>query len=204
MRIGNAAVEQLQLDVYGEVIDSLALARRSGLPSKPHVWRVQCALMDFLETALAPAGRGDLGGARPAPALRALQGDGLGGRRPRGAQLEDDSGARRRRWSGGGRMRDEVHQEVCEQRLRRRAQHVHPVLRLGELDAAAAAHPARRLPAAGRPAGRRHHRGDQGRAGGTDGFVRRYQHGDGPEVDGLPGDEGAFLACSFWLADALR
>jgi GH15 family glucan-1,4-alpha-glucosidase len=35
-----------------------------------------------------------------------------------------------------------------------------------------------------------------------DGFVQRYQTGEGKNVDGLPGSEGAFLACSFWLVDA--
>ena len=49
VRIGNAAVNQRQLDVYGEVVDALALARRSGIPADRHAWSLQRALLDFLE-----------------------------------------------------------------------------------------------------------------------------------------------------------
>ena len=50
VRIGNAAHRQHQLDVYGEVMDSLHLARRSGLPPSENAWRIQRGLLDFLES----------------------------------------------------------------------------------------------------------------------------------------------------------
>lgn len=50
VRIGNGAVEQLQLDVYGEVIDSLHVARGVGLTGRPHAWDLQLALLGFLES----------------------------------------------------------------------------------------------------------------------------------------------------------
>jgi GH15 family glucan-1,4-alpha-glucosidase len=50
VRIGNAAHEQNQLDVYGEVIDTLHLGRRMGLDANEDIGRVQKALLDFLET----------------------------------------------------------------------------------------------------------------------------------------------------------
>ena len=50
VRIGNAAHRQHQLDVYGEVMDSLHLARRSGLPPSENAWKIQRGLLDFLES----------------------------------------------------------------------------------------------------------------------------------------------------------
>ena len=50
VRIGNAAHSQFQLDVYGEVMDSLHVARQAGLPENEDAWRVQQGLLDFLES----------------------------------------------------------------------------------------------------------------------------------------------------------
>ena len=51
VRTGNAASEQLQLDVWGETLDGLALARDAGLGTHDNAWDVQTALMDHLEGA---------------------------------------------------------------------------------------------------------------------------------------------------------
>ena len=110
----------------------------------------------------APARRGDLGGARPAPPLRALQGHGLGRVRP---GRED---RRQRRARGPARAlaahpRRAAHRDLLAG-LRRRAQHVHAVLRLARARRLAADHPHHRLPAPRRPARGRHHRGGAARA----------------------------------------
>lgn len=157
VRIGNGAVEQLQLDVYGEVMDSLSLARGAGLPTRPHMWSIQRALMDFLASAWRRPDQGlwEVRGERrhfvhskvmvwvaADRAVRTLE------------QGQETSGD----LEGWRRLRAQVHREGLREGLRPAAQHLHPVLRLPRTGRRPAAHPARRLPAAGRPPGDRHGR----------------------------------------------
>jgi len=51
VRIGNAAHQQFQLDVFGEVLDALHLARRYGISEDENAWRIQQVLVDHLEQA---------------------------------------------------------------------------------------------------------------------------------------------------------
>jgi GH15 family glucan-1,4-alpha-glucosidase len=53
VRVGNAAHAQFQLDVYGEIMDTMQLARRAGLVPSEYSWRLQTALLRFLEMAFA-------------------------------------------------------------------------------------------------------------------------------------------------------
>ncbi|OAR26398.1 glucoamylase [Streptomyces sp. ERV7] len=201
VRIGNAAVKQLQLDVYGEVIDSLHLARTAGMAAKRHTWDVELSLLGFLESRWREPDEGlwEVRGERRhfvhskvmawVAADRAVQ------------ALEADPSRRgdAERWR---RMRDEVHREVCEKGFDAERNTFTQAYGSVELDAATLLIPrVGFLP------------GDDPRVIGTvdavraelghDGFVRRYST-EGTTVDGLPGAEGTFLVCSFWLADALR
>ena len=156
VRIGNAAVNQRQIDVYGEVIDALTLGGRSGVKSDRHAWSLQRALLKFLEAALGRAGRGDLGGARPTAAFRALQGDGLGRVRPGGPGRGGGHARPRGPLAGtaGHHPRGDLREGVQPG-----AGCVHAVLRLDRTGCGGAAHPRGRLLAADRPAGCLHRGG---------------------------------------------
>ncbi|WP_329132985.1 glycoside hydrolase family 15 protein [Streptomyces sp. NBC_00670] len=201
VRIGNDAVTQLQLDVYGEVIDSLSLGLSSGLPAKPHMWQVQRALMDFLRTAWKQPDEGlwEVRGGRrhfvyskvmawvaADRAVRALE---------QNPELDGDL-------DGWRAMRDEVHREVCERGYDPKRNTFTQFYGSQELDASLLLIPRVGFlpPEDPRVVGTV----DAVRAElGHEGFVRRYSTA-GPNVDGLPGDEGTFLVCSFWLAEALH
>ncbi|MEU3451234.1 glycoside hydrolase family 15 protein [Streptomyces thermolilacinus] len=201
VRIGNAAVKQLQLDVYGEVMDSLSLAREVGMPPQRQAWALQLSLLGFLESTWRQPDEGlwEVRGPRrhfvhskvmawvaADRAVRTLEGD---------PSLPGDVA----RWR---RMRDEVHREVCERGYDPVRNTFTQSYGSAELDAAVLMIPrVGFLPP------------DDPRVVGTvkavrdelghHGYIRRYST-DGIAVDGLPGGEGTFLACSFWLADALR
>ncbi|MFF4310454.1 glycoside hydrolase family 15 protein [Streptomyces sp. NPDC001507] len=201
VRVGNGAVDQLQLDVYGEVMDSLSLARTAGLPTKPHMWAIQCALMKFLEKAWRQPDEGlwEVRGGRRhfvhSKVLVWVAAD----RAVRTLEEHAELKGELTRWRA---LRDEVHREVCEKGYDPKRNTFTQYYGSRELDAALLLIPrVGFLPP------------DDPRVVGTvdairddlgqSGFLRRYDT-DAIGVDGMPGGEGAFLACSFWLADALH
>ncbi|WP_405926101.1 glycoside hydrolase family 15 protein [Streptomyces sp. NBC_00035] len=204
VRVGNDAVNQLQLDVYGEVIDSLSLARSSGMPMKPHMWRVQVALMEFLRTAWRQPDEGiwEVRGPRRHFVYSKVMAWVAADRAVRALEADPKLGGDLNSWRA---MRDEVHQEVCERGYDPGRNTFTQSYGSRELDASLLLIPrVGFLPP------------DDPRVIGTvdavrdelghSGFLRRYsvEENDVDGIDGLPGGEGTFLACSFWLAEALH
>ncbi|MGJ5829078.1 glycoside hydrolase family 15 protein [Streptomyces ossamyceticus] len=205
VRIGNDAIQQRQLDVYGEVMDSLSLSRSSGLPAKPQMWRMQCTLMEYLRSVWREPDEGlwEVRGPRRHFTHSKVMSWAAADRAVR--TLEDDpelSGD----LDGWRALRDEIHREVCARGYDAERNTFTQSYGSRELDASLLLIPRMGfLPP------------DDPRVVGTvdaireelchDGFVRRYSADhltSTASVDGLPGSEGTFLVCSFWLADALH
>ncbi|MBK3642160.1 glycoside hydrolase family 15 protein [Streptomyces sp. MBT33] len=201
VRIGNDAVNQLQLDVYGEVMDSLALARSSGLPPRPHMWAIQRALMDWLcaQWRQPDEGLWEVRGGRRHFVHSKIMVWVAADRAVRTLEEEPELDGDLDRWRA---LREEVHREVCEKGYDAERNTFTQYYGSRELDASLLLIP--RLgflpPDDPRVTGTIEAiRGELGHHG----LLRRYST-DGATVDGLPGDEGTFVVCSFWLADALH
>ena len=198
VRIGNLASEQLQLDVYGELADALYLARTSGLDQTMDGWNLERALLKHLETMWE----------HPDHGIWEVRGE------PRHfvhskvmCWVAFDRGIKSiERWGLQGPLdrwraiRARIHQEVCDRGYDKDVGSFVQHYGSHQPDASLLL-----LPIVGfLPP-------DDPRIVGTvdtiqkhlmaDGFVRRYV--PDPNVDGLPHGEGTFLACSFWLVDAL-
>ncbi|MGW2395229.1 glycoside hydrolase family 15 protein [Kitasatospora sp. NPDC001664] len=202
VRFGNAAVHQLQLDVYGEVLDTLELSWQAGVPMERQVWGLLRSLMAFLELHWREPDEGlweVRGGKRQFVHSKMM----VWVAADRAVRLAEATGlpAPLERWRA---LRDAVHGEVCEYGYDHHRGVFVQAYGERELDAATLLLAKYGFLPAEDP---RVVRTVDAVRSGLDhgGFVRRYRTGpDGlPGSDGLAGPEGAFLACSFWLADAL-
>jgi GH15 family glucan-1,4-alpha-glucosidase len=198
VRIGNEAHRQLQLDVYGELMDVLYAAETFRLEPSADAWGMQRVLLDFLEGAwMKPdAGlwevRGPLRHFTHSKVMAWVAFD-------RAVKFVERSSLPGpvERWRA---LRDKICDEVCERGFSPARNAFVQSYGSDDLDAALLLLPQVGFLPASDP-----------RIVGTveavqrelmlDGLVLRYR----PQRinDGLPGEEGAFLACSFWLADAL-
>jgi GH15 family glucan-1,4-alpha-glucosidase len=201
VRVGNAAVGQFQLDVPGEVMNSVYLATRAGLQPADHVWSMQRALLRMLEQRWLEPDEGLW-------EIRARSRHFVHSKVmcwvafDRAVRMVEEFGRPGpvHHWR---RIRDRIHREVCERGFDAGRGTFTQSYGSAELDAALLL-----IPQVGFLPGR------DPRVVGTvkavqrelavDGFVRRYPTEQGESSDGLTGEEGAFLACSFWLVDALR
>jgi GH15 family glucan-1,4-alpha-glucosidase len=199
VRTGNLASEQVQLDVYGELMDAFYQARTRGLEASEYAWSLQRILLRNLETRWREPDNGiwEIRGASRHfthskvmawvafdRAVRTIEEFGLEG------DLE--------RWCA---IRDEIHEQVCREGFDENLGSFTQYYGSGTLDASLLLIPLVGFLPCRDP--RVHGTIEAVRHDLTwDGLVLRYRSED--DVDGLPPGEGVFLPCSFWLVDCLE
>jgi GH15 family glucan-1,4-alpha-glucosidase len=198
VRTGNAASEQLQLDVYGSVLAAFDGARRSGLSDMDVVWPLQCAiakrLLDLWKSK--DSGLWEQRGS-PKHFVHSKMMCWLAFDRMVASAEDFDLDGDVKAWKTA---RDEIHAQVCAKGFNKKLNSFVQYYGATHVDAALLQMPMLGfLPP------------DDPRIVGTiarietellkDGVVYRYLTESG-KADGLSGDEGAFLACSFWLVEA--
>jgi len=196
VRVGNAAYHQFQLDVFGEVMDAMHQARRAGIDGEDAAWNVQRAMLNFLQTHWQEPDEGiwEVRGPRRHFTHSKVMAWVAVDRMIKEVEQFGEPGPVEQ-WRA---LRDQIHADVCQQGYNSEKSSFVQYYGADILDASLLMIPlVGFLPP------------DDPRVTGTvtaierelkqDGLVARYptRH----EVDGLPPGEGAFLACSFWLAD---
>ncbi|MFP1623650.1 glycoside hydrolase family 15 protein [Streptomyces sp. 5K101] len=200
VRVGNDAAYQLQLDVYGEVIDTLFLARAAGLKAERHAWNIQLSLLGFLESKWREPDEGlwEVRGPRRHFVHSKVMAWVAADRAVRTLESHPTLRGDATRWRA---MRDEVHREVCEKGFDPVRNTFTQSYGSTDLDAATLLIPHVGFLPPDDPRVLGTVKAVQAELGSGP-LVRRYSTA-GVSVDGLPGGEGAFLACSFWMTDAL-
>ena len=199
VRIGNAAQTQRQLDVFGEVMDALHQARRGGLDTTEAGWALQRALVQHLETIWSEPDEGIWevrGGRRHFTHSKVMAWVALD-RAIRGIEEFGLSGPLER-WRA---LRSRIHEEVCRQGFDPDLGSFVQSYGSRHLDASLLLLPLVGFLPPDDPRVRGTVAAIEQRLLVEDTFVLRYDTEE--TLDGLPPGEGAFLACSFWLADNL-
>ncbi|MFI1251555.1 glycoside hydrolase family 15 protein [Streptomyces anulatus] len=202
VRVGNGAANQLQLDVYGEVTEALHLAHMTGLTRNDYAMGLQLKLIEYLEKHWEEPDEGiwEVRGPRRHFVHSKVMAWVAVDRTIKLVESGDVEGPLERWYQ----LRDDIHRDVCERGYDKERNTFTQSYGSKELDASLLLIPQMGfLPP------------DDKRVIGTieaiqrelsteDGFILRYPtEGEEAGVDGLAGDEGAFLACSFWMADDL-
>jgi GH15 family glucan-1,4-alpha-glucosidase len=196
VRIGNAASEQLQLDIYGEIMDVFHQARHARLAASDAGWQLQIQLADHLAQIWNRPDRGMWevrGRSQHFTCSKVMAWVALDRMICSAEQFGLDGPLRR--WRA---LRQRIHREVCRRGFNRALGSFVRSYGSRQLDASLLL-----LPVVGfLPPGDPRIRGTVAaieRHLTEDGLVRRYD--TGASGDGLPPGEGVFLPCSFWLAD---
>lgn len=201
VRLGNAASEQLQLDVYGEVMDAMYLAWKMRIETDEAYWHLQLHLVDYVEKNWEKPDEGiwEIRGPRrhfthsKVMAWVAID---------RAVRTAEEFGLKGpvERWRN---LRQQMHEQICEEGYHAGRGAFTQYYGSDELDAAVLMLPLVGFLPATDP-----------RMISTieliekelcfDGYVARYHPKHSGNVDGLPPGEGSFLPCSFWLVDCLH
>lgn len=201
VRIGNAASEQLQIDVFGEVMDALYQARAHGLPKERPAWALQMVLLEYLEEIWAQPDEGiwEIRGERRHFVHSKVMAWVAFDRAVRSVETQGVDGPVDR-WRA---LRDTIHSDVCANGYDEELGSFTQSYGSKALDASLLL-----IPLVGfLPASDPRVRGtiDAVERGLVEhGFVLRYRTTQKEGLDGLPPGEGVFLPCSFWLVDCLE
>ncbi len=197
VRVGNAAAGQLQIDIYGEVLDAIYQARKRGLVADDDDWMLQTELLKHLETVWPEKDEG-IWEVRGGPqhfvyskvmawvafdrAIKTVEDCGLSG------DVE--------KWR---KIRQKIHDEVCEKGWNEEVGAFTQSYGSSSMDASILLMPLTGFLPPDDPRIRKTVEAVE-RTLMKDGFIQRYVP---DSSDGLKGSEGAFIACSFWFVDNL-
>jgi GH15 family glucan-1,4-alpha-glucosidase len=198
VRVGNAAADQFQLDVYGELLDLLYQCRRHQIAGENDSWPLECVILEFLESCWHKPDDGlwEIRGPRRHFTHSKVMAWVAFDRAVKSIEQFHCKGPVDR-WRA---VRDQIHADVCRHGYSAKSGSFTQSYDSDDVDASLLmlpmvgflpAHDPRILGTVAAVEKQLMH----------DGLVLRYNTQS--QIDGLPPGEGTFLPCSFWLADTL-